>query len=158
MTRPPHQARTHRDVTRAANRLDQAQHALAWLARQLEDIHELAYGQQAGGDGVHVQTGNASDLSNRLGIVLGNDDDDTKPDRTIGTPPQKLWARLDDFCDRLNIEAIRLEAAAQRILTTGSTNSDPTPGKNLPRRIMADLTPAQARRRKRGDYTPTQLQ
>lgn len=119
--------------------VDHVLHALtddaAWLAQQLADIHELAYGASSSNPDVVVQTFSDHDVSD-----------------LIGTHAQTLWGQLRDLADRI----IAAREHASRLFADGHPEWRPRQ-RDLDRERRRELQAAQDRRRERGDYTPVRL-
>lgn len=119
--------------------VDHVLHALtddaAWLAQQLADIHELAYGASSSNPDVVVQTFSDHDVSD-----------------LIGTHAQTLWGQLRDLADRI----IAAREHASRLFAGGHPEWRPRQ-RDLDRERRRELQAAQDRRRERGDYTPVRL-
>lgn len=106
-----------------------------WLAQQLADIHELAYGPSSSSPDVIVQTFSDHDISD-----------------LIGTHAQNLWHQLLHLADQI----IATREHAARLFAGGHPEWRPR-ARDLDRTERQKLARAQDRRRVRGEYVPARL-
>lgn len=133
---------THRDVTFTLDTLARIHHTARWLEHHLPDLHDLAYSPGSGSDDPHVQTSDERDLSDR-----------------IGKPAQTAWHTTVRALKAALLELERAEYATNSTFTAGTLPDPNRPGRDttMPRRIAQQVHQAAARRRARGEWTPTPL-
>lgn len=107
----------------------------AWLAQQLVDIHELAYGPSSNNPDVVVQTFADHDVSD-----------------LIGSHAQSLWAQLRDLADRI----VTLRRTCEQLWGHERPEWRPRQ-RDMDRPTRQSLQAAQDRRRARGEWTPTRI-
>lgn len=114
-----------------------------WLRTHTPDLYELAYGPSSSSDSEHVQQSGTRDLSDR-----------------VGTNPQHAWHTTVRALKASLLELQRAEYATNEQFTAGTTPEPDRPGRDttMPPTIAKQVHAAAARRRARGEWTPTPLQ
>ncbi len=138
----PRRVGQHRDVTFCLDTLARIHATAAWLRQHLPDLHDLAYGQTSGSDEPHVQTSTNHDLSAQ-----------------IGKPAQHAWHTTTRSLKAALLELERAEYATNQTFTAGTLPDPERPGRDtsMPKRVARQVHQAAARRRARGEWTPTPL-
>jgi hypothetical protein len=108
---------------------------IAWLAQQLADIHELAYGPASSSSEVIIQSHNTHDISS-----------------LVGTHAQDIWRQIADLADRI----IAIREHASRLFSGGHPEWRPRQ-RDMDRTQRRTLEQAQDRRRDRGEYVPVRI-
>lgn len=132
----------HRDVQFELDTLTRITTVAAWLEAHLPDLHDLAYSPGSSGDTDRVQTSGERDLSDR-----------------IGRPAQAAWHQVHRALDNALLELQRAEYTTGQQFTAGTLPDQDRPGRDttMPKRVAQQVHQAAARRRQRGEWTPTPL-
>lgn len=132
-----------RDVQFELDTLERIVTTCQWLQQHLPDLHEIAYGQGSGSGDDRVQTSRQRDLS---GDLL--------------RPARSAWHQVHQALKAALLEAQRAEYACGQQFTAGTLPDPDRPGRDttMPKRVARQVHQAAARRRQRGEWTPTPLQ
>lgn len=142
MTAPQRRIGLHRDVLFELDTITRIKASVTWLEAHLPDLHDLAYAPSSGTGEDRVQTSGERDLSDDL-----------------GRPARHAWHNVHTALKSALLEVQRAEYATGEQFTAGQLPEQDRPGRDttMPRRIAREVHQAAARRKARGEWTPTPL-
>lgn len=142
MTAPQRRVGLHRDVLFELDTLTRIRATCVWLEAHLPDLHDLAYAPNSGAGEDRVQTSGERDLSDDL-----------------GRPARHAWHNVHQALKAALLEVQRAEYATGEQFTAGQLPDPDRPGRDttMPKRVAQQVHQAAARRKQRGEYTPTPL-
>lgn len=143
MTAPQRRVGLHRDVLFELDTLTRIKASAAWLEAHLPDLHDLAYAPNSrGSDHDRIQTSGERDLSDDL-----------------GRPARHAWHTIHQALKAALLEVQRAEYACGEQFTAGTLPDADRPGRDtsMPPRLRRQVHQAAARRKARGEWTPTPL-